>query len=153
MNGFDSAQPATDIEFQPIANGNYIVKCCDYKLDQTQNPWRASFGWEITEGDFVGRKVYSNYQVNEKGGPFLKKDMSLMGQNEVTSQDLLAKMCLAAQASNKYEAGIKQRDYNGKTYYNIYLNSLANDTDTALDSLLNDSAGPEGIDVNEDIGF
>jgi hypothetical protein len=156
MNGFDDAKPADDIAFQPIANGNYIVKCCDYKLDQTVTPWRASFGFEITEGDFKGRKVFSNYQVNEKGGPFLKKDMALMGQDEVTSSDLLAKMCLAAQSDNKYEAHIKQREYNGKTYYNIYLNSLANDTDTALDaddsldSLLNE---PEGIDSSEEIAF
>jgi len=144
MNGFNTAQPATDVEFQPIPGGDYCLRVSNYKLDQTGDPWRATFELSIVKGAYEGRKVFANYQVNEKGGPFLKKDMRLMGITEdINTENLLAQMTLAAQKSNLYQGHIKPREYNGKTYYNVYLNELWTDTQPE----------PKGIDTNDEIDF
>jgi len=148
LDEFDNAESAENKEFSEIDNGEYVAVISNTSLDKTKDPWRVSFEYTIKGGDFDSRKVFANYQVNEKGGPFLKKDLKTLGQDDITSNTLLAAITRVCDKDQELDVYVKQRIYNDKTYYNIYLNGLH--TKSAQTELMGDEPT---FDNNDEIPF
>lgn len=122
---FDSIESADDVEFNEIPTGDYLIKLEESSIDETRNPPRISMQFEIVNSDFKGRKVWTNYNLNEKGAPFLKRDLHYLGSTEnITKDNLLAE--ITKPVGKEIEASISPRVYNGKTYYNVYLKNPNN---------------------------
>lgn len=141
--------------FKKITTGDYNATITDYSVDVTKDPGRVQFTFEVTGSDdedldaeFSGRKAWGNYQLNEKGIPFLKQDMFTLGLpvDDVHSLDELANV-LGNSINKHVKVHIKSAP--GKTgskiFTNVYINGL--DTDDA-----EEESGP-GFDKNEDIPF
>lgn len=123
---FDRTEAAEkkDVQYANIPNGEYSAVLDTYKIDESKEPARLSLTWKLaTDDDFDGRYVFSTYQLNEKGIPFLKKDLRTLGVDEPKANTLtktLTNLC-----GVEALVGVKQRPHEGKMYYNVFVNDLA----------------------------
>lgn len=119
---FNSA--SEESSFEALPEGEYVAMIDNSSLDLTKKPARLSLTYKIVSGDFSGRKVFSNYNMEGRSLGFLKKDMKTLGvdYSNVKSEEDIAKL-MFSQVGKGVKIFINQRDYNGKIYNNAYLNS------------------------------
>jgi sporulation protein YlmC with PRC-barrel domain len=129
MNDFLKAFNDTPAEestgFSLLPEGTYTATLGDCKLDMTKEPMQLSFVYDITEGEFRGRKLFSNYRLEGRGLGFLKKDLKQLSidySNVAKVEDLAA--IVWERLPMKCEVYVNQKEYNGKVYNNTYLNAL-----------------------------
>lgn len=122
---FKKNAPATG----PVPEGNYVLKLDEVKCDMSSQPTRFSFIWVILRGiddeesGFAGRKIYAGYQLKEPSVAFFMQDLEKMGVNFDKYADAASLAGdLQDLAGTTAECYVKPREYNGKTYYNVYLN-------------------------------
>ncbi len=123
-------------EYDDIPKGKYSATLTGAKLNETntdkegvEKP-RVEFEWTIRHAKFNGRKVWSNYNLyaNKDGEfngiEFLKQDLQNMG---LTISDLKPEQLADALGSVLHTRAIiyiKPREFQGKTYYNAYVNEV-----------------------------
>jgi sporulation protein YlmC with PRC-barrel domain len=129
MNDFLKAFNDTPAEestgFSLLPEGTYTASLGDCKLDMTKEPMQLSFVYDITEGEFRGRKLFSNYRLEGRGLGFLKKDLKQLSidySNVAKVEDLAA--IVWERLPMNCEVYVNQKEYNGKVYNNTYLNAL-----------------------------
>lgn len=141
MDAFDKAPQAEEMEFEPVANGEYeaVITNASLKAPKEGKPAQVSFEHEITSGKFKGRKVFQNSQLTEKGAPYIKKDLATLGHHDVKGGDLpdTLQQCIGKEVV----IYCKNKEYNGKTYTNVYLNEVL------------DPNRPKQMDMDEDLPF
>lgn len=118
-----------------LPEGTYIAVIDNSSVDLTKKPAKLSVTYKIVEGEFKNRKVFGNYSMEGKGLGFLKKDMKTLGvdYSNVQSEQDIAKLMFGTVGAG-VELYVNQREYNGKTYNNAYLNNLSDGTTGASDS-------------------
>lgn len=132
----------------PISEGKYSMALDEVKCDMSGDVTRFSFIWKILRGldstdtGFEGRKVFIGYQLKEPSVNFFMQDLETMGVNFESYTDA-AELAGALQelCGTTADCYVKPREYNGKTYYNCYLNEW-NTADVLA-----------GVDENEEISF
>lgn len=117
---FDKTEAKKDEEYAAIAEGTYTAYVDQFKIDETKTPARLSITWKITDDLAKNRNVFANYNLNEVGIPFLKKDLNTLGVADVTARTLTQK--LDALIGTKAEVYVKPKAKDGKTYYSVYVN-------------------------------
>lgn len=94
MSGYSEAAG-----FEVMPRGRYPVICnsCEFDISSNDNPmW--SMEWEVEEGEFAGRKLFTHWTWTEKAAPFVKKDMAqvrpdlLEAPFDVKDQEILDSM-------------------------------------------------------------
>lgn len=118
---FDNAEAKEAKEFGPIPAGEYTGFILGAKINETKSP-RVEIEWRIVdEGSaYANRHVFSSYNLNETGIPYLKMDLRTMGFEEITKKNLTE--ALEGLTGREAKIFVKPREYNGKTYYNVYIN-------------------------------
>lgn len=122
---FDSTPAEETTGYSLLPEGTYDAELSDCKLDMTREPMQLSFVYDITEGEFRGRKLFSNYRLEGRGLGFLKKDLKQLSIDYSTVskvEDLAA--IVWERLPMKCEVFVNQKEYNGKVYNNTYLNGL-----------------------------
>ncbi len=132
FKGMFSETPAAEGGFALIDQGEYEAELVDCKLDITKDPGRLTIVYQITQEPYVGRKLFGNYQMAGQGIGFLKKDLTTLGIDfsEVGSPEDIAQLIWDAMPMPVI-IFVNQKEYQGKTYNNVYLNSV-NDVPAAL---------------------
>ncbi len=141
MNDFKNMFQAAPEEtgFALIDEGTYEAEIVDCKLDLTKEPNHLTVVYQITNDErYQNNKIFGNYHLEGRGIGFLKKDMATLGfdyENVGSPEDL------ADLFWNNMPIPVviymKHKEYNGKTYANVYLNDRL-DIPGALD---NDQTG------------
>ena len=88
---FNQIEAAETVEksFEKIPEGTYLAMVTGAMINESKiDSPRVELEFSICEGDFAKRKVWKNYNLNEKGIPFLKADLAKMGQNPSTPEAL-----------------------------------------------------------------
>lgn len=134
---FDNTTARESEDFGPIAQGEYRGFFYMGKLDESKDVPRVSIQWRIvTKGEFQNRHVFSNYQLNEQGIPFLKEDLKTLGIPNVTAKTLTTSL----ESLNGTEATIfiKPKKVGDKLFYGVYVR---------------EKLGKSEFDMNEEIPF
>lgn len=137
----------------PIPEGVYIARLNEAKCDMSGDVTKYSITWDLEQSEddpefnCKGRKVWSNYQMKDPSILYFMKDLEKMNMNldSFQSETELAE-ALHSNAGTLAKIYIKQREYNGKTYHNAYLNEFG----TVMES---DIGTPPSIDSEEEIPF
>jgi hypothetical protein len=115
-------------DFEPIPTGDYKVALHFTQVDLTGPVPKAKLRYKILEGDFSGRMLFSDYQLSDKGIPFLKKDLKTMGYTDNPKNlDELSKV-LNGMVSKTLKVKAIQRTYPKKdgtqgVAHNVYVNA------------------------------
>lgn len=112
--------------FALIEQGTYEAELTEAKLDLQRSPAQISMVYQITQEPYVGRKLWSNYNLNGQGIAYLKKDLDTLGLNygEVGSPEDIVSL-IWDKLPFGVEIFVNQKDaVNGKTYNNTYLNGV-----------------------------
>ncbi len=128
MDEFKSMFQETAAEeggFALIEPGEYEAKLMDCKLDLTKSPARLTVVYELTEEPNQGKKLFGNYQLEGRGIGFLKKDLQTLGMDfsQVGSPEDIASL-FWDNMPLPVVVFVNQKEWNGKTYNNVYLNSI-----------------------------
>ena len=124
-NEWQQAAPEEGSGFTLLEQGEYEAELSDVKLDLTKEPHRLTAVYVVTDERYPGRKLFGNYQLSGRGLGFLKKDLVTLGLDfsKVGSAEDVAALfwdILPAQVI----VFVNQKEWQGKTYNNVYLNSL-----------------------------
>jgi hypothetical protein len=123
---FQETAPAEGGGFALIDKGTYEAELTEAKLDLEREPAQITFVYQITQEPYVGRKLFSNYNLSGQGIGYLKKDLDTLGLNyaEVGSPEDIVSLVWDALPFN-VEIFVNQKEAgNGKTYNNTYLNAI-----------------------------
>lgn len=117
--------------FGLIDQGEYEAEISDVQLDMTKEPNRVTIEYTLTD-EYAGRKVWGNYNLEGRGIGFLKKDLKTLGldYSEIDSPESILDL-LATAMNYPVIVFINQKEWQGKTYNNVYLNAL-NDAPAAV---------------------
>lgn len=112
--------------FELLPEGEYEAMIADSSVDLTSTPAKLSVTYKIVEGEFKNRKVWGNYRLEGRGLGFLKKDMKILGidYSKVKTEQDIAKL-MFGHVGQGVTIYVNQKEWNGKTYNNTYLNSAS----------------------------
>lgn len=111
--------------YETITEGKYLGFCDGAKINEARDPAQVSLTWKIvSEGPskFANRLVFANYQLNEKGIPFLKSDLRKLGK---TTTLATLRSDLESLIGVEAEIYVKPKVVGDKTYYSVYVNDIA----------------------------
>lgn len=121
---FKETAPAPS--FSLIDEGEYEAEITDTSLDLEKSPPRLTVVYQITSDErYHGRKLFGNYQLGGQGISFLKKDLELLGldySNVGSPEDIMDLMATAL--NTPVNIFVNQKEWQGKTYNNVYLNGI-----------------------------
>lgn len=76
-------------EYDKIPEGTYFCEIFSARINEAnQYGARVEMELVIADGDFTRRKLWHNYNLNEKGISFLKADMLKLGHRSDTAEEL-----------------------------------------------------------------
>jgi hypothetical protein len=118
---FDAANAEGGFSVHPA--GSFTAELTDAKIDLTKSPARITLIYQTDEG-----KLFANYNLQGQGLGILKRDMKTLelDYSNVQSEEDIAKLFWdrIAIAPPSVTVDVTHREYQGKTYANVYLNSL-----------------------------
>lgn len=123
---FHETAPAEKGGFALIDQGEYDAELTEAKLDLEREPAQISLVYQITEEPYVGRKLFSNYNLSGQGIGYLKKDLEILGLNyeSVGSPEDIVQLIWDA-LPFQVRIFVNQKEAsNGKVYNNTYLNEV-----------------------------
>ena len=131
MNDFQTMFQNTEAEesgggsYGLIEKGTYEAEITDVQLDLNKEPARLTLEYTITQEPYVGRKGWSNYNLEGRGIGFLKKDMNTLGldYSDITSPEDIMEL-VANSIGQQVVVYVGQKEWQGKMYNNFYLNEL-----------------------------
>lgn len=122
------AREKEEAKFEPIEEGTYAGFIDGAKLNETREPAQVSITWKLV-GDkphkFANRKVFANYTLNDKGIPFLKQDLKLLGK---TATIATLRDDLESLTGTEAEIFVKPKFVGDKVYYSVYINKVTAST-------------------------
>lgn len=123
---FQETAPEEAGGFALIDVGTYEAELADCKLDMTKSPERLTIEYHITDGEYQGRKLWGNYNLEGRGIGFLKKDLGILGldSSEVGSPEDIATLIWDAMPV-PVVIYVAQKEWQGKMYNNVYLNGIS----------------------------
>ena len=101
-------KPLEDIPsgFEPIPDGQYPARIVDCAIDKTKKgDDMLVFTFEVTEGDFAGRKLWDRAVLTENALWKVKQYAELIGLesgDEIDTQDFIGIECLVEVATEEY---------------------------------------------------
>lgn len=117
-------------DFKVLDEGKYIAKLEEVKCDLTGELAKYTCVYKVLKSEsgdkeFAGENLFKNYAMSEKGTVWFMKDLEQMGieLEDIKSEEHLAEKMNKLQGKDAL-LYIKPREYNGKTYNNIYLNEF-----------------------------
>lgn len=123
---FQDTPSAESGGFALIAQGEYEAELTEAKLDLEREPAQITFVYQITQEPYIGRKLFSNYNLSGQGIGYLKKDLDTLGldySNVGSPEDIVS--LIWDELPFTVEIFVNQKTAgNGKTYNNTYLNSV-----------------------------
>jgi hypothetical protein len=123
---FHETAPAEGGGFKLIEQGEYEAELTEAKLDLEREPAQISLVYQITQEPYVGRKLFSNYNLSGQGIGYLKKDLDLMGLNyaDVGSPEDIVTLLWDNLPMQAIIFVNQKAASNGKVYNNTYLNEV-----------------------------
>lgn len=123
---FQETAPEEAGGFALIEPGTYEAELADCKLDMTKSPERLTVEYHITDGEYQGRKLWSNYNLEGRGIGFLKKDLGILGldYSNIGSPEDIATLFWDAMPI-PVVVYVAQKEWQGKMYNNTYLNGIS----------------------------
>lgn len=118
---FDTIEEKETNQLGPIPMGEYRGLIYEAKIIETKTPAYVSIQWRIVDehSQYKNRTIFSNYQLTERGIPFLKQDLKVLDLPISSGKNLASDIQMLT--GREAKIFIKPREYNGKTYYNCYI--------------------------------
>lgn len=116
--------------FSLLDEGEYDAEISEAKLDMSKTPARLSIVYDIINHErFEGRKVFGNYNLAGEGIGYLKKDLDTLGLSyaDVGSEEDIAEL-FWDNLPMQVVIFVNQKEWQGKTYNNVYLNDVIPDS-------------------------
>lgn len=114
----DYDTPETTYKDLPAGKYATTISGAEFKTDGTVP--RVNIEFTIVVGDFANRKVWYNQKWDEDSEPYIYQNLKAMGHTDLAKKEIedilkdsIGRDCLIY---------IKPREYNNKTYYNVYVN-------------------------------
>lgn len=125
---FNNTPEAESKGFSLLPEGNYQGQIDNCTLDMTKAIPKITIVYKLL-GEYAGRKLFGNYNLQGQGLGILKKDLKQLGldYSAVTKPEDLVQLVWSA-VNTKVDLYIKHREYSGKTYESVYLNGKSGAT-------------------------
>lgn len=125
MDEFKSTPEAESKGFSVLPEGDYQGQIDNCTLDLTKATPKITIVYKVL-GEYAGRKLFANYNLQGQGLGILKKDLKQLGldYSAVTKPEDLVELVWTA-VNTKVELYVKWREFNGKTYESVYLNGVS----------------------------
>ena len=122
-----------------IPTGVYTAILDDAGALETKEPASIMLKYKIVDGEFANRTLTHFHRWTDQSKEFIVKD--LMRAQAKQCEDKLDAVVESFQGviGKPLAVYVKPREYNGKTYYNVYVNGLKKDAE-----------GNFGVDANDD---
>ena len=109
-----------EMSFEVLPKGTYdvIVDEAEYKISQSGGNPMIALTFKIEEGEYEGRKLFSNIVFSPKAMPFAKRDIARLGLNhllegpfnpEEAASEFIGQTCRVRVAIEKYEGEDQNR--------------------------------------------
>ncbi len=108
-----------DSTFEIMQRGNYGVMCseCEFDYSQAKGTPMWSLVWEVEDGEYEGRKLFSHMVMAGKGLPITKKQLGRIrpdlleqdmdAEDEATIESMIGTRAIAKVTTKKYEGEMR----------------------------------------------
>ena len=147
---YKNAEPPEAKSFDALPKGEYTATLTHTTINLVDN--RLEWEFRVSDGEYANRKLWRNVPWDKEWGPgAIKGDVQTLGLDDSSIQDPADfQKILTPLWGKKFKLAVTTRDYNGKTYNNVYINGYFNEAEAVAVGL--DSAVP-GVDTSENIPF
>lgn len=127
-----------DKQFDEIPKGKYLAILDEVGTFETKEPKSIMLKYKIVDGDFKNRVLSHFHRWTDQSHEFIAKDLMKLEADDCELEFEAVANAFTGVIGKPAEIYVKPREYNGKTYYNVYVNGVK------------DSEGLFGVDSNDD---